>query len=297
MVGAIGAVGGRVEGVHEVASAAQAAHAGETISELLARDRTPVTTAARRAGRPKPSRRSVREHACTQLGAWTTPALDPDDYPEPVRHRPQALEVVLAPLHRSRCSRGRGGAAASYSRRARARHPISPRRDCGRWEAALQPVGATGPVGSHAVRRSSALRRDCRGRAHPRSRGRERPRLQPPGVVEVGRDHDRAPEALRTVVGQDVDGVAARHDRLPIELGQRRVLQPEEKAREAGRGPGRYRRVRRLLLSLIWSFRDASRRLRAGSRKSSFERLAGVVLQSRVRSRAAKSRSTSSSVL
>ena len=39
MVGVIGAAGGRVEGMHEVASAAQAAHAGETISELLARDR------------------------------------------------------------------------------------------------------------------------------------------------------------------------------------------------------------------------------------------------------------------
>ena len=87
MVGAISAVGGRVEDVREVASAAQAAHAGETISELLAHDRTPVTTAARRAVRPKPSRRSV-------------PALDPDDYLEPARHRPQALEVVVAPRHR-----------------------------------------------------------------------------------------------------------------------------------------------------------------------------------------------------
>ena len=94
--------GGQVDDLHELASAAQAAHGGETISELLARDRAPVTTAARRALRPKPSRRAVHEHACTQLGAWTPPGLDSDDFPEPVRSRPQAVEVVVAPLHRPR---------------------------------------------------------------------------------------------------------------------------------------------------------------------------------------------------
>ena len=96
--------GGEVDDLRELASAAQAAHGGETITELLARDRAPVTTAARRALHPKPSRRAVREHECTRLGAWIPPVLDPDDFPEPVpvRHRPRVLEVVAAPLHRPR---------------------------------------------------------------------------------------------------------------------------------------------------------------------------------------------------
>ena len=100
LAAAIRETGGQVDDVRELASAAQAAHAGETISELLVRDRAPATTAARRASHPKPSRRAVREHACIQLGEWTPPVLDPDDFSEPVpaRLRPRAREDVNAPL-------------------------------------------------------------------------------------------------------------------------------------------------------------------------------------------------------
>ena len=109
LVGAIRAAGGEVSDARELSSVAHAAHAGESVTDLVMREGGPATTVGQRAKRPKPSRREVHEHPWIQLGKWSIPAPGPDEFdgvPEPAytlalaaeRPRPRPAAVVEAPL-------------------------------------------------------------------------------------------------------------------------------------------------------------------------------------------------------
>ena len=90
MGGAIMKVGGQVDELRDLAIAVREEHIGETVSEMLARERAPVTRAARRAKHRPVSRRAWRAAAQTLLADWTAPTLDPNDFPEPA---PRTREI------------------------------------------------------------------------------------------------------------------------------------------------------------------------------------------------------------
>ena len=109
LVGAIRDAGGEVSDARELSSVAHAAHAGESVTDLVMREGGPATTVGKRAKRPKPLRREVHEHPWIQLGKWSIPAPGPDEFdgvPEPAytlalaaeRPRPRPATVVEAPL-------------------------------------------------------------------------------------------------------------------------------------------------------------------------------------------------------